>query len=186
MRPALLRRLPTLIYRESEQTPIVAQQARSAVGALSADLTVLDEVLEPTFQRLEAAALRAQNSYRLLRLVLIFGAAIATLLGTWQAASEGSEWAGLAEGLVGAPLAGVTALLQARGFHRRYLGTRLGAGRLRSEYFLFLAGTGGYQADSAAARRRLEEQVLRIEQQAAGCARASATLTVFSRSSALA
>jgi hypothetical protein len=168
MKPALLRRLPTLVYREGAQTSIVEPEARSGLGALSADLTVLDEVLEPTFQRLDAAALRAQNSYRLLRLLLIFGAAIATLLGTWQAASDGSEWAGLAEGLVGATLAGVTALLQARGFHRRYLGTRLGAERLRSEYFLFLARTGGYEADSAAARRRLEEQVLRIEHQAGG------------------
>src|SRR5688572_8256845 len=108
MRPALLRRLPTLVYREGEQTPIVEPEVRSGLGALSADLTVLGEVLEPTFQRLDAAALRAQNSYHLLRLVLIFGAAIATLLGTWQAASDGSEWAGLAEGLVGASLAGVT------------------------------------------------------------------------------
>ena len=97
--------------------------------------------------------------------MLVFGAAVATLLGAWQAASEGSEWAGLAEGLVGAALAGVTALLQARSFHRRYLDSRLGAERLRSEYFGFLARTGRYKADPAAARRRLEEQVLRIEQE---------------------
>ena len=165
MRPALLRRFPSLVYRGGKDQPIVDPEARSGLNALAPDFAVLDELLEPTFQRLDAAALRAQNSYRLLRVVLIFGAAIATVLGSWQAASAGRDWPGLAEGLVGAALAGVTALLQARGFHRRYLATRLGAERLRSEYFLFLARTGGYEGDPAAARRRLEEQVVRIEQE---------------------
>lgn len=163
--PAAVRRLPKLVYRESLH-PIVESEARSGAAALSADFGLLDEVLEPTFQRLDATALRAQNSYRLARLVLILGAALATLLGAWQAASNGSEWAGLAEGAIGAILAGVTALLQARGFHRRYLTARLGAERLRSEYFLFLARAGVY--DHPAAASRLRERVLRIEQEAGG------------------
>jgi len=163
-----MRRLPKLVYREQEGEPIVKAEARSGLGALADDFTVLDDVLEPVFQRLDAAALGAQNSYRLMRLVLIVGVAIATLLGTWQAASDGSEWAGLLEGLVGAMLAGVTALLHARGYHRRFLTTRLGAERLRSEYFLFLARVGEYDADAGAARMRLQEQVLRIEQEAGG------------------
>jgi Protein of unknown function (DUF4231) len=166
-RPALLRRLPRLVYRAGEGEPIVPRAAPSELSALAADLALLDEVLEPSFQRLDAAALEAQNYYRLLRLVLIFGGALATLLGTWQAASDGSEWAGLAEGLLGALLAGVAALLQARGFHRRYLATRLGAERLRSECFLFLARTE-QQVDPAAARASLERRVLRIEQEANG------------------
>jgi hypothetical protein len=166
-RPALLRRLPRLVYHAGEGEPIVPREARAELGALAADLALLDEVLEPSFQRLDAAALEAQNNYRLLRLVLIFGGALATLLGSWQAASDGSEWAGLAGGVLGALLAGVAALLQARGFHRRYLAARLGAERLRSECFLFLAGTE-LQADPAAARVRLEEQALRIEQEANG------------------
>ncbi|HEX8743520.1 MAG TPA: DUF4231 domain-containing protein [Thermoleophilaceae bacterium] len=163
--PSAMRRLPRLVYRDDRRS-IVEPDARAGAAALSADFAVLDELLEPTFQRLDAAALRAQNSYRLLRLVLILGAALATLLGTWQAASDGSAWAGLAEGVVGAGLAGVTALLQARGFHRRYLSARLGAERLRSEYFLFLARAGEYTG--AAPASRLKERVLRIEQEAGG------------------
>jgi Protein of unknown function (DUF4231) len=164
-RPALFRRLPRLVYRGDEPQPIVPPEARSELGALADDLVLLDEVLQPSFERLDAAALRAQNSYRLLRLLLLFGGALATLLGTWQAASDGSEWAGLAEGVLGALLAGVAALLQARGFHRRYLATRLGAERLRSECFLFLARTDD-RDDPDAARLRLQELVLRIEQEA--------------------
>lgn len=164
--PALVRRLPALVYRPAAGEPIVAPQARSGLAALAADFELLDEVLEPRFQRLDEAALRAQNSYRLLRLVLIFGGALAALLGAWQAASEGSEWAGVTEGLVGALLAGVTALLQSRGFHRRYLACRLAAERLRSEYFLFLARPDELRADPGAAQRWLEERVLRIEQEA--------------------
>jgi hypothetical protein len=165
-RPALVRRLPALIYRPGAGQPIVAPEARSGLAALAADLALLDEVLEPTFQRLDAAALRAQNSYRLLRLLLIFGGALATLLGTWQAAFEGSEWAGVTEGLLGALLAGLTALLQSRGFHRRYLVSRLAAERLRSEYFLFLARPDELRTDPETARRQLEERVLRVEQEA--------------------
>lgn len=163
--PALFRRVPSLVYRQGRTEPIVGPEARAELAALAEELGVLDEVLEPSFQRLDAEALGAQNSYRLLRLVLIVGAAVATLLGTWQAAADGSEWAGLAEGLVGALLAGVTALLQARGFHRRYLATRLGAERLRSEYFLFIARSGSYAGDRVAARAALEQQVLLIEQE---------------------
>jgi Protein of unknown function (DUF4231) len=166
-RPALFRRLPAFVYRGGEGEAIVPPEARSGLGALADDVALLDEVLEPTFQRLDMAALRAQNSYRLLRLLLIFGGALATLLGTWQAASDGSEWAGLTEGVLGALLAGLAALLQARGFHRRYLATRLGAERLRSECFLFLARTE-LRDDPAAARLRLEEQVLKIAQETEG------------------
>jgi hypothetical protein len=110
------------------------------------------------FTRLDEAAGRAQNAFRLERLTLIFGGAAATSLGAVQA-SVGGGVAALA--LIQAVLAGGLSVVAFRARARRsqqtYLTSRLKAERLRGEYFLFLMRRGPYadedgRADALAAR----------------------------------
>jgi hypothetical protein len=115
----------------------------------------------PAFGRLDEAASRAQNTFRLERLALIFGGAVATSLGAVQA-SVGGGVAALA--LIQATLAGglsiVAFVAGARRSQQAYLTSRLKAERLRGEYFLFLVRHGPYADEggrTAALAARVEE-----------------------------
>src|SRR4051812_23462191 len=138
-RPALLRQLPKLRWATTAPALPVPGDARGEFGALAADFAILDQELVPTFSRLDAEALRAQNTFRLQQLILIGGSAVATICGTVQAATHGSaSWLGWIEAVLAGTLAGMAAWVRRGEAHQRYLTSRLKAERLRSEFFVFL------------------------------------------------
>lgn len=155
---ALIRHLPRLRYSPPAPDPLVPGE----FPELAADLHVITRKLEPTFARLDERALRAQNRHRLLRLAIIAGATVAALLGVWQtAADDAAVPSALATG-VGAAVTALAWWTRKRHYQRRFLNARLSAERLRSEAFLFLARTAGYDADDRTTV--LAERVTRIEQ----------------------
>jgi Protein of unknown function (DUF4231) len=163
MRPALIRRLPRLGYDPPATPPLVPPDARAAYPELAADLGVVDDVVQPALAQLDREALTAQNRHRLLRVAILVGAMTATLLGLWQTAADGAEVPAVAGGLVSAAVAFLSSLLRRSRVHRRFLQARLGAERLRSECFLFLARTSGYEAGDAVAT--LQGRVAAIERE---------------------
>ena len=138
---------------------IVSAQALDEYPSLRADLDTADAVLLGPFQQANLAALEAQNRHRFDQLLLIGGAALATLAGAIGAAAETARWPGLVE----AVLAGGTTALALRGReahdHDEYLSQRLRAERLRSEYFQFVTRSGPYAGDA--------QPVLRLRQRTA-------------------
>jgi hypothetical protein len=169
-RPVLLKRLPKLRWRPGEDWPVMAQADRDDFPELAREFEVLDDDLMEAFRTFDHAALEAQNRFHLLHLLLLVGGAVATVLGTVQAALHGGA---LVLGITEAVLAGLLAPLAiaARNgkSHRRYLTSRLKAERLRSEYFVYLAGAGEYAAlDKDGRRRLLGQTVTAIEDSEAG------------------
>jgi len=143
-RPALVRRLPRVLGSPPSE-PIVSPEARAAYPEFEADFRVLDEELVPAFARHDAAALRAQNRFRLQQLALIAGGASATILGGVHA-TLGSRWAWTAvvASIVAAVLAVVALIAQRTRMQQEYLESRLRAEKLRGEYFRFIARLGKY------------------------------------------
>lgn len=143
--PTPISRLPRLRWRGAAPEPFVAAEERPWSDEVAQDLQLLERELMPAFARLDEAASRAQNSFRLERLTLILGGAAATSLGAVQA-SVGGGIAALA--LTQAVLAGALSVVAFRARARRsqqdYLTSRLKAERLRGEYFLFLVRRGPY------------------------------------------
>lgn len=139
----------------------MSEADRASFPELTDEFAVLDAELMETFKAFDHDALEAQNRFRLLQLLLLVGGAVATVLGTVQAALHGGA---LALGVTGAVLAGLLAplALAARSgkSHRRYLTSRLKAERLRSEYFVYLAGAGEYASLDRGERRRLLGQTV--------------------------
>jgi len=146
VKPALVRRLPKVVWRVPAAATPVPESARAEFPELAPDLAVLDDVLVPTFSRYDTQALRAQNDYRRQQLVLIGGSALATIFGVLQAASAGGSVFGWSEAVLAGLLAPVAVAARGGRAHRRYLASRLKAERLRSEYFVFLARAGEYGA----------------------------------------
>jgi hypothetical protein len=72
-------------------------------------LATLESELMPYFRELDASALRLQNQFRLYQVTLIFGAALATLLGALHAnlSSGAGAWIGISETVLAAVLSGV-------------------------------------------------------------------------------
>lgn len=160
-KPILLNRLPKLRWRPGEDWPFMSQADREAFPELADEFALLDAELMETFRTFDHDALEAQNRFRLIHLLLLAGGAVATVLGTIQAAFHGGA---LALGITEAVLAGLLApLAVAAGSgksHRRYLTSRLKAERLRSEYFVYLASAGDYAALDGGKRRRLLRQTV--------------------------
>src|SRR5690348_362102 len=94
-RPALFRRVPKL--RAPSSDPLLPPGVAEEFPALGSDIAVLNEQLLPHFEKLDRAALRSENGFRLAQVVLIIGGLIATLLGAVQAALPTSAWAGIVE-----------------------------------------------------------------------------------------
>jgi hypothetical protein len=107
--------------------------------------------------------MRLQNRFWRLQLTLILGSATATILGAVQAATGGGHiWLAVATALISGLLAGVTVLVGDGRAQQRYLTARLQAERIKSEYFLFLAGAGQYASESTR-RSALDAQIAEIE-----------------------
>jgi hypothetical protein len=161
-RPALFRRVPKL--RAPSSDPLLPPGVAEEFPALASDIAVLNEQLFPHFEKLDSAALKSQNGFRLSQVVLIIGGLVATLLGAIQAALPTSAWAGIVEVSLVLVL-GVLFVVSGRlSFQEDYLDRRLKAERLRAECFFFLARVGGYSAlDEDGSRVLLQRRVALIK-----------------------
>jgi hypothetical protein len=161
-RPALFRRAPKL--RAPSSDPLLPTGVAEEFPALASDIDVLKEELFPDFEKLDVAALRSQNGFRLSQLVLIVGGLAATLLGAIQAALPKSAWAGIVEVSLVLVLGVLFVVSGQLSFQEDYLDRRLKAERLRAECFFFLARVGGYSAlDENGSRVLLEQRVALIK-----------------------
>ena len=144
--PALLARLPRIPWRAAADWPVVPKE-RAEFATLGAELALWDDELETRFRALDHQAQRLQNRFLLLNLVLILGSVAATILGAIQAAIGGGNiWLAALGALLSGLLAGVAVHVRDRRSLRGYLNARLKAERIKSEYFMFLAGAGDYAA----------------------------------------
>jgi hypothetical protein len=151
-RPALLARLPEVRWRPGEDWPVVPAD-RTGYSTLGPELALWDQELEARFRTLDHQAQRLQNRFLLLNLILIFGSVAATILGAVQAATGGGNiWLAVFGALLSGFLVGVAVLVRDRRAQRGYLNARLKAERMKSEYFLFLAGVGEYASAHDPAR----------------------------------
>jgi SLOG in TRPM, prokaryote/Protein of unknown function (DUF4231) len=163
--PALFKRFPPPWHRPPPDYPLVEDEDRAAAPLLDAEVAYLEGQLVPRFRAIDHDALRAQHLFRLGGVVLIFGSAVAAALGAVQAALAGGNLGiGIAEGIVGALVAGTVVYVRGSRFQQTYLTKRLVAERLKSQYYLYLARAGTYAVDDEAQRVRLLERTLdRIE-----------------------
>jgi hypothetical protein len=167
MSPAFLIQRPRLIWKPGGPSPLVKTELRPKWPELAEDFTTLDEVLVPVYDKLDADARRAQNSFRRGQVMIIGGGSVATALGAVQAALGGGS---LVIGILGALVAGflgtVTTIVRGQDAQTQYLTTRLKAERLRGEYFLFLGRLAPYDAQDQAQRRRaLRDKVDAIDEE---------------------
>jgi hypothetical protein len=165
MRPRFLARTPQLRWRPGTREPLVKPDVRSAAPELEPDFDVLDAEVLPIFYELDQGALRAQNDFRLGRILIILGSTVATALGAVQAALGGGVTAiGVAEAIVAGVFAAVVAFVRGREAQKEYFTTRLKAEHLRGEYFLFLGRVAPYETDDDDERRLLlRRRVAEIE-----------------------
>ena len=165
MRPTSLAQVPRLRWRPGVREPLVKPEVRAAAPALEPDFEILDAELLPTFHELDEGALRAQNDFRLGRILIILGSALATALGAVQAALGGGVMAlGVAEAIVAGAFAAVVAFVRGREAQKEYFTGRLKAERLRGEYFLFLGRIAPYETgDDDDRRSLLHRRVAEIE-----------------------
>jgi TRPM family ion channel/uncharacterized protein DUF4231 len=145
----LLSVLPRLRWRSPKERPFVEPGAVARWPDLRGEVALLEQELMPRFHVLDRDALRAQNSFRLSQLFVIFGSAVASALGAVQTALGGGV-AGVAipEAVIAGLLSGTLVYIRGRDAQREYLTKRLQAERLRSEYFLFLARAAAYAGRS--------------------------------------
>lgn len=159
--PALFKRFPLVPYRLPPEYPFVKDADRAAAPLLEAELTYLDRELVARFRTLDHEALVAQHRFRLGSILLIFGSAVAATLGAAQAALGGGVLGiGIAEGIVGAFVAGTVVYMRGRRFQQTYLTKRLQAERLKSQYYLYLARAGAYAVEDDARRAKLLKRTL--------------------------
>jgi hypothetical protein len=163
--PALFKRFPRVPYRLPPDYPFVSDGQRAAAPLLEAELRRLDSELVPRFRTLDHEALVAQHRFRLGSFLLIFGSAVAAVLGAVQTAlGAGVLGIGIAEAIVGAFAAGVVVYMRGRRFQQTYLTKRLQAERLKSQYYLYLAHAGSYAVEDNGERAKLLARALdRIE-----------------------
>jgi hypothetical protein len=147
--------------------PVVSRKQVKDYPALASDLTVWLTDLEPRFRTLDHQAQILQNQFWRQNLTLILGGLVATSLGAVQAAAGGGlVGVAVAQAVLTTLLAGLTVLIRWRHAQQGYLAARLTAERIKSEFFLFLAGVGDYKmGDDVAGSReaRLLQQVKDIE-----------------------
>jgi uncharacterized protein DUF4231 len=158
----LFRRFPNFHPLPREEQHLVPPRERSTYPSFVEDFETLDRVLMPNFRELDNEALRRQNWYRWMYVILIFGGALAAILGIFQIAFMETALIGIIGVIVAALLGGVTALSRAFNHHERYLNARLAAERLRSEYFLFLGQFGQY-SDKEDRTQKLIQRVTDIK-----------------------
>jgi len=165
--PALARRFPAVPF-SAASLPVLPAEVPGTGSPLEADAQGVRELLEPAFELADTTALRAQNRFRLMQVVVIGLGALAAIFGAVQSGvGDDAHWPGAVQA-VAAGIAGTVVLRRASYRAQRvYLDQRLSAERLRGEAFLFL-GRVGYPADDAAAREHLRRRVDQIVSESTG------------------
>jgi hypothetical protein len=161
---ALFKRLPSLRWSPPRDQNVIPAEAQTQSPTFSGDFKTLEDELMPHFRELDAEALRVQNQFRLNQVTLIFGGALATILGALHASlgAGPAVWAGIIESVLAAVLSAVALRLQGTHAQERYFSDRLKAEKLRTEYFLFLGRLGTY-ADEQERLPRLIRRVADIK-----------------------
>jgi 4-amino-4-deoxy-L-arabinose transferase-like glycosyltransferase len=165
--PALVRRFPAVPFTPAS-LPVLPADVPGTAASLEGDAQAVREMLEPAFELADTAALRAQNRFRLVQVVVIGLGALAAIFGAVQSGvGDDAHWPGVVQA-VAAGIAGAVALWRASYRAQRvYLDQRLCAERLRGEAFLLL-GRVGYPADDAAAHEHLRRRVAQIVSESTG------------------
>lgn len=148
----LFRRLPGLRWRPRVAEQIVPLTAQADFPDFAEDFAVLERELMPSFRDLDNDALQRQNQFRLDQVLLIFGGALAAILGAIQAAYATAVWPGAAEFVVAGALSAIAFRQQQLRARDRYSASRLKAEALRAEYFLFLGRVSVYADDGERVR----------------------------------
>jgi hypothetical protein len=167
-RPALLYRFPKLFWRPPIDQDwegdwlVVQEHDRNHYAELSGDLAVWLDLIKPRFRRLDHTAQVLQNQFWRQNVTLVAGGLAATSLGAVQAVLGGGVVGlAVAQALLTGALVGLTVLIRSRRAQQGYLTARLKAERIKSEFFMFLAGAGDYAGPNRQAT--LLQQVADIE-----------------------
>lgn len=160
----LFRRLPRSHPLPSEE--IISSEERSKHPAFASEFAILQDTLMPAFHELDNEALDCQNRYRSMYLILIVGSMLATILIVFQISFLAATWLDIIGTIIALILTIATSVLQAFKYQERYYNARLGAERLRSEYFLFLGHLGQYENSDRA--QQLERRIIQIRKGAEG------------------
>jgi hypothetical protein len=160
----LFKRLPKLRWQPAQNEDILNLDVQSQHPALANEFKLLEVELLPHFRQLNADALRYQNEFRLDQVMLIFGGALATILGVLHASLPRTlaVWAGIVEAVLAAALSAVALRARTTGAQQRFFTWRLKAEKMRAEYFLFLGGVGLY-ADETQRKSHLIRRVAEIK-----------------------
>ncbi len=160
---ALLGRLPRLGRHPPvddewpDDAPVVRPEQLAEYPALTDDLRVWIEEVDQTLKKLYHRARILQNQFWRQHVALILGGLVATAIGAVQAAKGGGiALLAAAQAVLTGVLAGLTVVVRSRRAQHGYLDARLKAERIKSEFFLFLAGAGGYESDARVARLRAQ------------------------------
>jgi hypothetical protein len=129
----LFKRLPRLRWKASEaQEEIIPPDVQTQCPELATDFKLLAEELMPHFSELDASGLRLQNEFRLEQVLLIFGAALATILGALHP-SVGAVWIGITESVLAAALSAVAMRAKTTRVQQGYFTDRLKAEKHRTK-----------------------------------------------------
>lgn len=157
----LFKRFPKFRPLAHEAKPLIPLHDQEKLATFADDFRTLDEVLVPTYTRLDQEAIVRQNAYRWMYVVLIFGGALATILEVARLEFDVGV-VGLLGAIAAAIAGSISLTLHALHYHGRYLNARLAAEQLRGEYFLFLGRIGPY-ADNAERLTYLKHRVASIK-----------------------
>jgi len=157
----LFKRFPKFRPLAQGSEPLIPTEEQEKYAVFAEDFSILDKVLVPAYVKLDQEAIVRQNAYRWMYVILIFGGALATILGvvrlTFDIGAIGLAGA-IAAGIVGC----ISFALRTLHYHGRYLNARLAAEQLRGEYFLFLGRVGPYN-DEATRLAYLKNRVASIK-----------------------
>lgn len=142
----LFKRFPSF-YVARREDDLAKPENRQKYPAFANDFATLDQELIPFFRDFDNEALRCQNAYRGMYVILILGGTLVTILGIAQIAFIDTFWLGIAGSSVALVLGVVTTVSSRFNHQKRYLTARLAAERLRAEYFLFLGRFDPYAHD---------------------------------------
>jgi len=145
----LFKRFPTLRWRAKVDEHLVPPAVRANYPTLADDFSLLEQMLVPHFRALDNEALRAQYRFRLEQVVMIFGGALASVLGAIQVALIKTVWPGIVEAVLTVILAAIAQRARAWNAQKRYFTNRLAAETLRSVYFKFLGRLGPYADENS-------------------------------------
>jgi hypothetical protein len=92
----MFKRSPSLRWHPPRDQQIVSMEVQKQSPLFADDFKTLDDELMPYFRELDAEALRVQNQFRLDQVRLIFGGALATILGAVHGSLSGmpAVWTG--------------------------------------------------------------------------------------------